>query len=152
MATAASPPTNGISSGYDPQITQTASKSCDIAIIGSGFAGLAAAIEASSQLPDDAKILILEKMAVPGGNSVMNAGQLAVVNSKAQKLANIQDSVELMMEDMLQAGVELNHPNLIRKMIEDSNSIAEWTEQELGIQYRDRVTQMGGHSVPRTLR
>ena len=125
---------------------------CDVAIIGSGFAGLSAAMEASSVLPDNAKILVLEKMPVPGGNSVMNAGQIAAVNTAAQKLAHIEDSVELMMSDMMKAGVDLNHPNLLRKMIAESNSVIEWTENELGIRYRDRVTQLGGHSVPRTLR
>ena len=82
----------------------------------------------------------------------MNAGQIAAVGSEAQKLANVQDSVELMMEDMMRAGVDLNHPSLLRKMIQDSNSAVKWTEEELGIKYRDRVTQLGGHSVPRTLR
>lgn len=128
-------------------------KFCDVAVIGSGFAGLSAAIEASNKLlPENGKVLILEKMPAPGGNSVMNAGQIAAVGSKAQALAGIEDSVELMMSDMIKAGVDLNHPNLIRKMIEDSNDIVEWTEHDLGIQYRDRVTQLGGHSVPRTLR
>mmetsp|Transcript_11826 Transcript_11826/g.32801 ORF Transcript_11826/g.32801 Transcript_11826/m.32801 type:complete len:510 (-) Transcript_11826:98-1627(-) len=126
-------------------------KLCDVAIIGAGFAGLSSAIEASNILPPDGKVVIVEKMSAPGGNSVMNAGQIAAVGSRAQVLSGIEDSVELMMEDMKKAGVDLNHPNLIRKMIEESNSIVEWTEKELGIKYRDRVTQLGGHSVPRTL-
>jgi flavocytochrome c len=121
----------------------------DIAIIGSGFAGLAAAIEAASSC--DGKIVIVEKMSSPGGNSVMNAGQLAAVGSKYQLQDGIEDSVELMMKDMLKAGVDLNHPNLLEKMIAQSNDLVEWTESELGIEYRDRVTQLGGHSVPRTL-
>ena len=124
---------------------------CDVVVIGSGFAGLSAAFEASSVLPNDARILIVEKMPVPGGNSVMNAGQIAAVGSQAQELAGIKDSVELMMNDMIKAGVGLNHPHLLRRMIEDSNDIVKWTENELGIKYRDRVTQLGGHSVPRTL-
>jgi hypothetical protein len=66
-------------------------------------------------------------------------------------LANIEDSVELMMDDMLKAGVDLNHPNLIQRMIKESNNIVEWMQEELGIEFRERLTQMGGHSVPRTL-
>jgi cation diffusion facilitator CzcD-associated flavoprotein CzcO len=41
---------------------------CDVAVIGSGFAGLSAAVEASNHLPDDSKALIIEKMATPGEN------------------------------------------------------------------------------------
>ena len=122
----------------------------DVVIVGTGYAGLAAAIEASHSLPRG-KILLIEKMSSPGGNSIMNAGQIAAVGSKAQEKAGIQDSVELFMNDMLKAGVDLNHPNLIRRMIEESNDMIQWTEKELGIVYRDRVSQLGGHSVPRTL-
>jgi succinate dehydrogenase/fumarate reductase flavoprotein subunit len=134
------------------QPTAESSKLCDVAVIGSGFAGLSAAIEASNILADNAKILIIEKMSAPGGNSVMNAGQIAVVGSKQQQLAGIHDSVDLMVSDMLKAGVDLNHPNLLYKMASESNHVVDWTETELGVSYRDRVTQLGGHSVPRTLR
>jgi aspartate oxidase len=36
-------------------------------------------------------------------------------------------------------------------LAEESNNTFMWTVEELGVQYRERVTQMGGHSVPRTL-
>ncbi|MCK5351678.1 FAD-dependent oxidoreductase, partial [bacterium] len=39
----------------------------DIVVVGSGFAGLAAAIEARNS---GASVLVLEKMKAPGGNSV----------------------------------------------------------------------------------
>ena len=123
---------------------------CDVAIIGSGFAGLAAAVEASKVLPSSSKILVIEKMHKAGGNSVMNAGQIAAVGSDAQRLAGVEDSVELMIKGMIKAGVDSNHPNLLQTMIEDSNDVVKWTEKELGVKYRNRVTQMGGHSVPHT--
>jgi flavocytochrome c len=126
------------------------SHQADAAIIGSGYAGLAAAIEAATFLPTG-RILVIEKNSYPGGNSIMNAGQIAAVGSDAQKLANIEDSEELMMADLLKAGIDLNHPNLIRRMIEESNDMVKWMEDELGIEFRTRVTQLGGHSVPRTL-
>ena len=122
----------------------------DVAIVGTGYAGLAAAVEAAMNIPAG-KIVLIEKMSTPGGNSIMNAGQIAAVGSEAQKAAGIHDTVDLMMKDMMKAGVDLNHPNLIRKMIEESNQMVEWTQDELGIEYRTRVTQLGGHSVARTL-
>lgn len=129
---------------------ESVSRRCAVAIIGTGYAGLSAAIEVANFLPNES-VLLIEKMDKPGGNSIMNAGQIAAVGSEQQLLANIQDSVELMMNDMLKAGVDLNHPNLIRKMIEESNDMIIWTQRELGIEYRTRVSQLGGHSVPRTL-
>lgn len=121
----------------------------DVAVIGSGFAGLAAAIEAANS--GASRVTIFEKMPSPGGNSIYNAGQVAAVGSSRQVDAGISDSVELMMKDMLAAGLDLNHPKLLEAMIRGTNDTVEWTMSELGVKYRDRVTQMGGHSVPRTL-
>ena len=118
------------------------------AVIGSGFAGLSAAYEAARL---GTQVLLVEKMPTPGGNSVMNAGQIAAVGSPNQEDAGIKDSVNLMKQDMFNAGVNLNHPNLLEKMISQSWETVKWTMTEFGIQYRDRLTQMGGHSVPRTL-
>ena len=138
-------------SPYRPDTAISCTRTIDVAVVGSGFAGLAAAIEAGRNLPPDAKIVIFEKMTNPGGNSIYNAGQMAAVGSKYQAKVGIEDSVELFMEDMVKAGVHLNHPDLLKTMIEKSNDVVEWTEQDLGIKYRDRVTQMGGHSVARSL-
>lgn len=155
--------------GSQQRAVGTTLKICDVVVIGSGFAGLSAAIEASDALlrlrgaegngdgglglglGGGGRVLVVEKMPVPGGNSVMNAGQIAAVGSEAQRLAGIDDSVELMMEDMARAGGDLNHPLLLETMIRGSNDVVLWTQDELGIEYRDRVTQLGGHSVPRTL-
>ena len=100
------------------QQAERLSRRVAVAIVGTGFAGLAAAVEASKYLSSDEKIVFIVKMATPGGNSVMNAGQIAAVGTDAQKLAGIQDSVDIMMNDMLKAGIDLNHPNLLCRMIE----------------------------------
>ena len=123
-------------------------KRVDAVVIGSGFAGLSAAYEAARL---GTRVLLIDKMPTPGGNSVMNAGQIAAVGSLNQEEAGIHDSVELMKQDMLNAGVSLNHPNLLEKMISQSWDTVKWSMTEFGIHYRDRLTQMGGHSVPRTL-
>ncbi len=92
-------------------------KRVDAVVIGSGFAGLSAAYEAARL---GTRVLLIDKMPTPGGNSVMNAGQIAAVGSPNQEEAGISDSVELMKQDMLNAGVSLNHPDLLEKMISQS--------------------------------
>ncbi len=54
----------------------------DVIVIGTGFAGLAAAAKAAER---GYKVLILEKMGRIGGNSVINGGGMAVPNSTWQK-------------------------------------------------------------------
>ncbi len=120
----------------------------DVIVVGSGFAGLAAAIEAHDA---GASVMILEKMAKPGGNSWINGGQVAAAGSAMQKKQGIQDSPDLMYKDMLAAGLELNYPALARIVAEQSNAAVEWTMKRVGAAYKEQINMMGGHSVPRTL-
>nr|WP_294508529.1 flavocytochrome c [uncultured Rhodopila sp.] len=120
----------------------------DVVVVGSGFAGLAAAIEAHDA---GASVMILEKMDKPGGNSWINGGQVAAAGSAAQKKQGIKDSPDLMYSDMLAAGLGLNHPALARIVAEQSNAAVEWTMRRVGAAYKDQINMMGGHSVPRTL-
>ena len=73
----------------------------DVLIIGSGFAGLAAAIEAKNA---NCSVAIFEKMRVAGGNSIINGGVMAAAGSPMQKEKGIQDSPELMYKDISRSG------------------------------------------------
>jgi flavocytochrome c len=125
--------------------TNTGSK-VQMLIIGSGFAGLAAAIEAAEA---GARVLVLEKMKGPGGNSIISDGVMAVAGSAEQKAAGIDDSPEKMAVDMLTAGLGLNHPDLIRMVTENSVAAFKWARDHLGVVFQERLDQFGGHSVPR---
>jgi flavocytochrome c len=118
----------------------------DVVIIGSGFAGLAAAYEAKKA---GASVVILEKMRTPGGNSIINGGVVSAAGSALQEKEGIKDSPELLLKDMLAAGLNLNHVELARMVANESNNTVLWTINELGVKYKDRTTQEGGHSVPR---
>ena len=74
--------------------------------VGTGFSGLAAAIEAHNA---GASVLVIDKMALPGGNSILAAGGFAAPGNDMQKKAGIKDSPELLLADMLRAGGHLNH-------------------------------------------
>ena len=50
-----------------------------------------------------------------------------------------KDLPELLLKDMLKAGLYLNHVELARMIAEKSREAAEWTES-LGVKYKDRVT------------
>lgn len=116
----------------------------DVLVIGTGFAGLSAAIEARQA---GAEVLVIDKMPVPGGNSAINGGDFSAAGSKMQKEAGIEDSPELMYQDMMKAGLWLNHPELARTVAENSVDALEWA-QSIGAEF-DRVNYHGGHSVKR---
>ena len=119
----------------------------DVIVVGSGFAGLAAAIEARRA---GAKVVVLEKMPTPGGNSIINGGILTATGCPQQLKHGIKDSVDLLAQDILVAGAYLNDPAKVRVLAEHALSNYEWTVKELGVEYNlDAIGQEGGHSVPR---
>ena len=83
------------------QIPTTWDESTDILIVGSGFAGLAAAAAAARE---GSKVIILEKMPTIGGNSIIDAGDMCAVGTPQQKEKNVKDSPELLASDMMRNG------------------------------------------------
>ena len=122
-------------------------EAADVVVIGSGFAGLAAAIEAGNA---GASVIILEKMRGRGGNSVISDGLVAAAGSVQQMEQGIEDTPQDMFDDMLKAGLGLNHPDLVQLLVEKSAGTLQWTIEELGVQYKQQVSQLGGHSRPRS--
>jgi flavocytochrome c len=119
----------------------------EVVVVGSGFAGLAAAIEAREA---GRSVLIIEKMRVPGGNSAISGGMFAVVGSPLQESAGVQDSPALLAADMVRAGQGLNQPDLVRTVAEHSLEAFLWTRDHLGVAFDDALIHGGGHSLPRT--
>ena len=119
---------------------------CDVLVVGSGFAGLAAAIEAKRA---GSSVIIIEKMHGYGGNSAICDGGIAAPGTPIQRARGIQDSAEQMYADMMAAGLGLNQPALVKTVAEIAADVFRWTVETLKVKYKDRVDQFGGHSVPR---
>lgn len=137
----------GITPANAAEVPRHWDETADVVIVGSGFAGLAAAIEAHNA---GSSVIVLEKMMTPGGNSIVNGGALAAADTPQQAKEGIKDSPELMYEDMLRAGLNLNHPDLVRVMTNKSKETVAWTKSYLGVKYEDRLAPSGGQSVRRT--
>lgn len=98
---------------------------CDIVIIGAGGAGLTAATEAASK---GAKVLVLEKMAIVGGNTNFSTGGINACYTKEQERLGIKDSKEVFYNDTMRGGQYLNDPNLVRTLIDNSAAMVEWLQ------------------------
>ncbi|WNY98480.1 flavocytochrome c [Sulfurospirillum sp. 'SP'] len=121
----------------------------DVIVIGSGFAGLAAAAKAAER---GYKVLILEKMGRVGGNSAINGGAFAVPMNPDQKAHGIQDSKELFIKDALKAGLGINHVEMLELIANRAQEVFDFTVK-CGAKYQTgkKPTHFGGHSVPRTI-
>ena len=118
----------------------------DVLIVGSGFAGLTAAIEARES---GKNVLVIEKMKSAGGNSVISDGGIAAPGTRLQKKWGIEDSEKMMYDDMLNAGLGLNTPKLLYTFVSNAKSAFEWTIDVLKVPYLERVDIFGGHGIAR---
>ena len=97
----------------------------DFVVVGAGGAGIAAAIEASRK---GLKTIVLEKMPIIGGSSLLSTGGMNVAGSKQQKAAGINDTPEMFTQDTLKVGKGTNDKVLVNVLTEQSNSALEWFE------------------------
>lgn len=116
----------------------------DIIVVGSGGAGLAAAVGATDQ---GAKVILLEKMPVAGGNTCFAEGGMNACCTKFQKAEGIEDSVDLMVSDTYAGGHEKGNLELIRHMCEGSSDAIDWLDS-MGITL-SKLGTSGGASVKR---
>lgn len=120
----------------------------DIIVIGSGGAGMTAAIEAAEHGAD---VMILEKMPLAGGNTLLSGAEMAAPGNWLQQTEGIEDSNDLLYEDTLKGGDNENDPQLVRILADNALSGAEWLRDDINVTFEDYMLFFGGHSVKRSL-
>lgn len=121
--------------------------SYDVVIIGSGGAGMSAAIEAKDA---GLKPVILEKMPTIGGNTNKASSGMNASETKFQTAQGIEDSNDAFYNETLAGGHGTNDPELLRYFVDNSASAIEWLDEN-GITL-DNLTITGGMSTKRTHR
>ena len=123
-----------------------AKQKVDVLIVGGGIAGFSAAYEAGLRFGSN--VVILEKGPMIGGRSVFAAGSFNAVDPERQKKFGIEDSVELMTEQVWEWGGKRANKKLVRVMAENSTDAVTWLEN-LGIRWLDRIFVPFGGAFPR---
>ena len=119
----------------------------DVVIVGSGGAGLSAAVAAREA---GAQVILLEKEPVAGGNSKLAAGGMNAAETKAQATLGIDDKKQIMIDDTMKGGRNINDPALVRILADNSSASIDWLTA-MGADLSD-VGRMGGASVNRSHR
>jgi succinate dehydrogenase/fumarate reductase flavoprotein subunit len=108
-------------------------KETDVVIIGSGIAGMCAAIEAADA---GAKVIVLEKDAQPGGAAKFSGGHMTAAGTDVQKRAGIEDKSDWLFDAMMETSEMTAVPELVRKFAESSGEHIRWLEN-LGVKFTD---------------
>ena len=116
-------------------------------VVGSGGAGLAAAIQAHDE---GASVLIVEKCQTIGGNTIKASAGMNAAETRFQRVKGIEDSKELFYQETPEGRPQQNNPQLLRRFVENAPQAIEWLADR-GIMLND-ITTTGGMSIDRTHR
>jgi fumarate reductase flavoprotein subunit len=116
----------------------------DVVVIGAGGAGYSAAITAHDA---GARVIVLEKMPITGGNTQIASGGMNSAGTKHQAAQGIKDSWELMRDDTLKGGKNMGIPELVEILAKESAAANDWMTS-LGADLSG-ITRGGGASATR---
>ena len=92
----------------------------DVIVVGSGAAGLAAAVSAAQ---NGVQVLLLEKMPDIGGDTLISGGFYGAVDPVRQGAQGIDDSEELFFEQTFRNGDEKADPRLVRVLVKEAGRL-----------------------------
>jgi urocanate reductase len=102
-------------------------RTTDVLIVGTGYAGLVAAIEVHDA---GAKVTIIEKESVIGGNSVIASGIYNCADPEVQAKFGIKDSPDLHFQQTLVGGDYRGDPEKVKYMTENALAGRKWLEKQ----------------------
>jgi len=119
---------------------------CRAIVVGGGLAGISAA---NSVLECGGRVLVLDKAAFCGGNSTKATSGISGAGTEAQRMLGIADSSDIFIADTLEGGAK--RPEVATVLCKNSCDAVKWLVDTFNLDLT-LVTQLGGHSRPRTHR
>lgn len=136
----------GASAAFATEI-DTPAESYDLVVVGMGGAGMCAAIAGCEAGIPAENILIVERNAMAGGNTIFSSSGMNAAWTQYQKERGIEDSVDLFIEETIAGGHGMNQADLVETMCDGSADTIDWLAGH-GL-VLDNITTTGGFSVKR---
>lgn len=119
----------------------------DVIVVGSGTAGLCAGIAAREA--GARRVLIVEKLPMVGGHGIVSSGSVALAMRRPET-DNPRRDLDAMMDEMRHVGGDAADPELIRTLVEDSESAVKWLET-LGVRWNRHFFRAVSSLTPRNI-
>ncbi len=119
--------------------------SADVVVIGAGGAGMAAGVSAHQ---NGATVVILEKMAKVGGNTISAGGAMNAVDEGSETAIKNKDSVALHFKQTYEGGDKKGDEVLVKTLVENAWASVEWL-QSMGMKFLPEPFTVTGGLWPR---
>lgn len=102
----------------------------DVVVVGAGGGGLTAALAASR---NGAEVVVFEKTEFVLGNTAASAGMIPAAGTAQQQALGIDDSAEIMVQDILRKNEGESDLEVTRALCEASGPLIDWMTEELSL-------------------
>jgi fumarate reductase flavoprotein subunit len=118
----------------------------DVVVVGSGAAGLSAALEADRA---GRSVLLVDGEGSLGGSSALSGGIIMAAGTSVQRRAGIEDDAEALYREYLLFNQYKVEPALARRLAHGSGPAIEWLI-DLGVEFHDRLMYAAEERTPRS--
>lgn len=119
----------------------------DVLVIGSGGAGLSAAIQAAE---DGKDVLVVEKMPFAGGSTFLSGAEMSIPENVLSNDQPQNDTPELMVEDILKASQNTANMKLVSIICNNIADTVLWLKDGAKVEFNNDFYMVNGHSIART--
>ena len=120
-------------------------KTADVIVVGAGGAGMAAGVQANQ---NGATVIIIEKTARVGGDTIMAGGALNAVDEGSETAKANKDSVALHYKQTYEGGDKQGDPDLIHTLTDNAWKGVEWLKS-MGMEFKPGTFTVTGGLWPR---
>ncbi len=117
----------------------------DVVVVGSGAAGLAAALAAAQ---DGATVLVAEGEGIIGGSSRLSGGLMMGAGTRYQRAIGIEDSPAALFHDYMTLNQWQVESAVVERLTQRAGAAVEWLG-DLGVEFYDQMVYGGDETVPR---